>query len=103
MQNPMNNYETEVYTGEVLDAFPSRHGMGALMASRSTRMMLEEARLEAGNNRCRALLAKSAMEETGALATMASRLSKMAPQGSEFYYEILRAYAQKTVQKIERW
>lgn len=103
MKNPINNYNMELCAGEVFNDSPVKNGIGMLLPQRSAKTMLENAALEAGHNRCRALLTKAALEETGALAMMAGRLAQMAPEGSEFYHEILRAYAEKTVQQIERW
>ena len=102
MKNPISNYNTELCAGEILNDFPVKHSIGMLLSPRSARTMLENAAIEAGHNRCRALLTKAALEETGALAMMAGRLTQMAPEGSEFYHEILRAYAEAAVKQIER-
>lgn len=102
----MKNRKTEthdVYVGEVIDPMPSRHGISAFLANRSARAMMDDAIYTAGRNRCRALIAKSAMEEVGALAMAAGHLSQMAPLGNEVYQDLLRAYGEKAVQSIERW
>jgi len=67
------------------------------------KLMLENAMLEASQNRCRALLAKNALEDTGAMALAVGRLTQMAPAGKEYYHKILRAYAETTAQQIEKW
>lgn len=98
-----NDYTTETFTGDVVDSFLTRRSVGGLLAPRSTKLMLEDAMLEASQNRCRALLAKNALEDTGAMALVVGRLSHMAPAGTEYYNKILRAYAETTARQIEEW
>ena len=103
MKSSKVEFTTEAFTGDVIDALPTRRGIGGLLAPKSTKLMLENAMLAASENRCRALLAKNALEDTGAMALAVGRLSHMAPAGKEFYQKILRAYAETTAQKIEKW
>lgn len=103
MKKSHNDYATETFTGDVIDSFLTRRSIGGLLASKSTKLMLEDAMLEAGQNRCRALLAKNALEDTGAMAFMVGRLSHMAPAGREYYQKILKAYAETTARQIEEW
>ena len=50
-----------------------------------------------------ALLAQSALQNTGSIAAMATRLSSIAPMGSEHYQAIVDAYARNAAVQIERW
>ena len=89
-------------TGEILDMVParrsfSRRGETALSA------MVENALIAAGHDHCQALLTKTALEHTGALSNMATRLSNIDPEGTEHYREIVAAYVRKAVQRIEEW
>lgn len=102
MKNP-NVTNRNTYTGEVIDSVSPRQDVKTFLTSRSARPMVENAMLAVGKNRCRALLAKSSMEEAAALAFAADRLSNMAPQGTKIYQEMLRAYGQKAIESIERW
>lgn len=98
------NPEThDVYTGEVVDPMPARYGLGALLPKRSARALMEDAAWAAGNNRCRSLIAKSAMEETGALAFAAQRISSMTPQAAGICQELLQAYGEKALETLRRW
>lgn len=103
MKSPNIESVVEAFSGDVVDSFPTRRGIGGLLAPKSTKLMLENAMLEASQNRCRALLAKNALEDTGAMALAVGRLSQMAPAGTEYYKKILRAYAETTAQQIEKW
>lgn len=98
-QNPETH---DIYTGEVVDSTP-RYGLGALLSKRSARAMMEDAAWAAGNNRCRALIAKSAMEEAGALAFAAQRISSMTPQVAGICQELLQAYGEKAIESVRRW
>ncbi|MCM1343737.1 MAG: hypothetical protein NC305_11030 [Lachnospiraceae bacterium] len=67
--------------------------------SPSSSVMFNEAMVD----RKQAMLAKSALEHVGGLSVMAGRLSEVTPQSKEIYMEIVNAYAQKAIQRIERW
>ncbi|MEY8392571.1 hypothetical protein AALA98_14640 [Lachnospiraceae bacterium 45-W7] len=102
MKCPNVESVVEAFSGDVIDTYP-RRGVGGLLTPKSTRLMLENAMQEACQNRCRALLAKNALEDTGAMSMMVDRLSMSAPSGKEYYHKILRAYAETTARQIERW
>lgn len=100
-QNPETH---EVYVGEVVDPTPAtKYGLGALISKRSARAMMEDAAYTAGNNRCRALIVKSAMEEAGTLAFVAKRISCMTPQATEICQQLLAAYGEKAIEAVRRW
>ena len=99
-QNPETH---EIYTGEVIDPTPAKYGLGALLAKRSARAMMEDAAYTAGNNRCRALIAKSAMEEAGALAFAAKHISSMTPQAAGICQELLAAFGERAIEAVRRW
>lgn len=66
-----NNYTegpTTILTGDVVEPSLMKRSLGMLLSSRSGSLMLQDAMLQAGNDHCHALLAKMAMEHTGALA-----------------------------------
>lgn len=102
MKNLYADY-TETFTGDVIDAIPTRRGINALLAPRPLKLLQENALIEASENRCRALLAQTAMNDAGSLAMAVDRLSHVAPEGRVYYQRILRAYAETTARKIERW
>lgn len=105
MKNKTNFTEdpTAILTGDVIEPSPAKRSLSMLLSTRAGSLMLQDAMLEAGNDHCRALLAQTALEHTGALAAMASHLSNIAPQGSQYYQAILAAYAQKATEKVGRW
>ena len=94
---------TAILADDIIDPSPAKRSISLLLSSRSGSLMLQDAMLQAGNDHCRALLAQTALEHTGALAVMAGRLGTIAPQGSQYYQAILAAYAQKAVEKVGRW
>ena len=102
-KNCYNEEPTTILTGNIIEPSPARHNLGMLSLSRSGSLMLQDAMLQAGNDRCHAMLAQTALEHTGALAMMAGRLSNIAPQGSQYYQSILAAYAEKAAEKVRRW
>lgn len=57
----------------------------------------------ATHDRCRALLAKAEMEHTAALSMMELQFSRMTPQGTLRYGEIVDAYAKRAADKAMRW
>lgn len=100
--NNSRGFETTLVS-EVVPSAPTRRNISALFASRAGSLMLQDAMLEAGHDRCRALLAQSALQNTGSIAAMATRLSSIAPMGSEHYQAIVDAYARNAAVQIERW
>lgn len=106
MRNP-NNYTdnlAQVVEEETREPAPVRYNVGhMLLTSRSGRLMLQDAMLEAGYDKCRALLTQSAMENTATLAAMTAQLSQVAPHASVYYTALLDAYARKAIEQVERW
>lgn len=51
----------------------------------------------------RALLAKTALDNLGALSALEAHLTQVAPYGEERYQRIVDAYAYGAGQKIMRW
>jgi hypothetical protein len=100
--NNSRGFETTLVS-EVVPSAPTRRSLSALFASRAGSLMLQDAMLEAGHDRCRALLAQSALQNTGSIAAMATRLSSIAPMGSEHYRSLLDAYAKGATEQLERW
>lgn len=99
----MNDQLENVLTGEVIDAVPVRkRGFGLWPASRSASGIMEDAMLDAVEDHYSAMLAKSALEHTGALSMMEAQLGQMAPQGQERFRSIVDAYAELTVRRIGR-
>lgn len=92
-----------ILTGDIIEPSPAKRSLSMLLSTRSGSMMLQEAMLQAGNDHCRALLAQTAMEHTGALAMMAGRLSSIAPHGRQYYQAVISAYAEKSIEQIGRW
>lgn len=102
MRNTSN--VTQIIDDEPVEPAPVRYNVGhMLLTSRSGRLMLQDAMLEAGYDKCRALLTQSAMENTATLAAMTAQLSQVAPHASIYYTALLDAYARKAVEEIERW
>lgn len=102
-KNTYTEDPSTILTGDIIEPSPMKRSLSMLLSSRSGSLMLQDAMLQAGNDHCRALLAQTAMEHAGALAVMAGRLSKMAPQGSQYYPAVLAAYAEKAVENVRRW
>lgn len=100
--NNSRGFDTTLVS-EVIPSAPAKRSLSALFASRAGNLMLQDAMLEAGHDRCRALLAQSALQNTGSLAAMAARLSSIAPQGGEHYRAIVDAYARNAAMQVERW
>lgn len=88
---------------EVIPSIPARRSINSFLTSRAGNIMLQDAMLEVGHDRCRALLAQSALQNTGSLAAMAARLCNIAPHGSEHYRAIVDAYARNAAEQVERW
>lgn len=102
MRNTSN--VTHIIDGESVEPAPVRYNVGhMLLTSRSGRLMLQDAMLEAGYDKCRALLTRSAMENTATLAAMTAQLSQVAPHASVYYTALLDAYARKAIEQVERW
>lgn len=103
MKCPNIESVVEAFSGDVIDTIPTKRGINSLLAPRSLKLLQENALIEASENRCRALLAQSAINDTASIAMAVDRLSCVAPEGRPYYQRILRAYAETTAHKIERW
>lgn len=102
-KNNYNEDATTILTGDIVEPSPAKRSLSLLLSSRAGSLMLQDAMLQAGNDHCRALLAQTAMEHTGALAMMAGRLSSIAPHGRQYYQAVISAYAEKSIEQIRRW
>ncbi len=91
-----------VYGGEIMESVPARRSINALLATNSGSIMLQNAMLEAGHDKCRAMMAQSVLEHTGTLTVLAARMAAIAPQSGEHYAAIIDAYARKAARQIER-
>lgn len=101
MKCPNVESVVEAFSGDVVDTIPTRHSTA--LAPRSLRLLQENALLTASENRCRAILANSAINDTASLAMSVDRLSHVAPLGRPYYQKILAAYADNAAKTIERW
>ena len=93
----------EAFSGDVVDTFPTRRGLNSLLAPKSLKLLQESALLTASENRCRALLTQSAINDTATISMSVDRLSHVAPLGKPYYQKILLAYANAVTRTIERW
>lgn len=103
MKYPNVESVVEAFSGDVVDTIPTRRGINTLLAPRSLKLLQENALLVASKNRCRALLAQSAINDSASLAMSVDRLEKVAPLGKPYYQKILAAYADNAAKTIERW
>ena len=101
MKCPNVESVVEALSGDVVDTIPTRRGTA--LAPRSLKLLQENALLTASENRCRALLAQSAINDSASLAMSVDRLSKVAPLGKLYYHKIFAAYADNAAKTIERW
>lgn len=103
MKSPNVESVVETFSGDVVDVIPTRRSLNTLLAPRSLKLLQENALLAASENRCRALLAQSAINDTASLSMSVDRLSHVAPLGKPYYNKILAAYADNAAKMIERW
>ena len=101
MKCPNVESVVEALSGDVVDTIPTKRNM--MFAPRSLKLLQENALLTASENRCRAILANSAINDTASLAMSVDRLSHVAPLGKPYYHKILAAYADNAAKTIERW
>lgn len=73
---------------------PSRHSIGSLQ---------KEAMFFAMKEHCRAMLAKTALEQTAALAMMEQQAAAMTPENAGAFHEIVKAYAAGAANQLRRW
>lgn len=101
-QKNYNEGARPVYEGEVITSLPARKSINMLLSTRPGSIMLQNAMLEAGHDKCRAMMAQEVIEHVGTLTTIANRMSSLAPQSNEHYRDVIDAYARKAVRQIER-
>lgn len=104
MRTQLNNDSIIDVTGEVIDTIPARsRGFSIWPTARSASDILEDAVLEAQEQRFRALLAQGALQQLGALSMMESQLTSIAPQSGSRFREVVDAYAEREAERIRRW
>ena len=99
------NYPEEIISTTPYESVTPATGISALFAvpSRSINALQKEATLCAMKDRCRALLAKTALEHTAALSMMEQQAEEMSPGNAEEFREIVRAYAAGAANQLRRW
>lgn len=103
MKYPNIESVVEAFSGDVVDPTPERRSLNTLFAPRPLKLLQENAVLAASENRCRALLAQSAINDTASIAMSVDRLAHVAPAGKFYYQKIMAAYADAATRTIERW
>ena len=103
MKYPNIESVVETFSGDVVDTIPTKRSVNALLTPRPLRLLQENALLAASENRCRAMLAQSAIKDTASIAMSVDRLASLAPSGKPYYQRILSAYADTATRTIERW
>lgn len=73
------------------------------MAKHTADMMAEQAMLDAGRDRLSAQLARSTMQNIGALALTAEQLSDLNPDMANCYRAIIATYVKGSLTRLERW
>lgn len=99
--NSNTSTSQQVFTGEVINALPVRRTIEPMMSSRTGNMMVKNAMLQIGSDKCLALTTQSAMMNCGMLAAMADHLGGVSPRGNDHYQALLDAYAQRAIEMIE--
>ncbi|MEZ3471854.1 MAG: hypothetical protein K1W27_03270 [Lachnospiraceae bacterium] len=97
--NSNTSTNQQVFRGEVIETFP-RRTIEPMMSSRTGSMMVKNAMLQIGSDKCLALTTQSAMQNCGMLAAMADHLGSVSPRGNDHYQALLDAYAQKAIEMI---
>ena len=103
MKYPNIESVVETFSGDVVDTIPTKRSVNALLTPRPLRLLQENALLAASENRCRAMLAQSAINDTASIAMSVDRLASLAPSGKPYYQSFLSAYADTATRTIERW
>ena len=91
-----------VMDGELADLRVKKRGSQAL-ATHSASAIIQSAVLGAGQERCRALLAKSAMENAAALSALESHLREVAPLGAPRYKALADTFCITTAMRLANW
>lgn len=105
----MNYYQTgypeESISTDAYEPVTPTAGIGALFAAptRSLNALQKDAAFYAMKDRCRALLAKTALEQTAALSMIERQAETMAPENAEEFHEIVKAYAAGASDQLRRW
>lgn len=100
-----NNYPEESISTDPYESVTPATGIGALFTipSRSINALQKEAAFNAMKDRCRALLAKTALEHTAALSMIEQQAVEMSPGNAEEFREIIKAYAAGAANQLRRW
>ena len=98
-------YPEETISTDPYESVTPTTGISTLFAapSRSLNVLQKEATFCAMKDRCRALLAKTALEHTAALSMMEQQAVEMAPGNAEEFREIVKAYAAGAASQLRRW
>lgn len=99
--NSNTSTSQQIFTGEVINALPVRRTIEPMISSRTGNMMVKNAMLQMGIDKCRALVTHSAMQNCAMLATSADYFSSVSPRGNDHYQAMLDAYAQRAIEMIE--
>lgn len=101
------NNPTEIIEVEFTEISPAQRIVTSGLVPRRARAMMskviEEAAVLDTHDKCLAMLAKSGLEHTAALAVLEQHFSRLTPQAAARYREIVEAYAQKAADKVRRW
>ena len=82
---------------------PDSFGLIDLTGTKTGSQMVQNAIAEATHEQYRTLLAKTALENTAALASLGEHLALTVPSGEEHYRTIIGAYAMSAAVRIARW
>lgn len=72
-------------------------------AKHTANMMLDQAILDAAQDKLSAQLARKSMENIGVLAATAETLSNMNPDAARCYGAIIGIYTKNAIARLERW
>lgn len=75
----------------------------ALSAQREGSEIIKKVIVANVHEQCRALLAKTALDNIGALSELEAQLTLVSPSGRERYQQIVDSYSLATAQKIWKW
>lgn len=105
MNYHQTNYPEESISADSYESVTPATGIGSLFAipSGSINALQKEVAFNAMKDRCRALLAKTALEHTAALSMMEQLAAGMSPGNAEEFREIVKAYAAGAANQLRRW
>ena len=103
--SPTKNELTTYTSPIILPSIPTPKplNLSGWLAARASHDEVRRAMVEVTREQCRALLAKVALENAGALSALEQHLYKTAPFGEIRYQQIADAYAIGAAAKIMRW